>query len=449
MEKLLFKKVELWLVATLAILGLIGALLFGWAVQYKAKGGVRGGGIGVLLLDIAELPTPLIRLYNDFARTVEPFKFQFTEFSDLKRHDAAFQDDGILLVSGWNKKIGHATVYLYDLKSEKKLYEWIPPVAKILEATSYHGGDNDMQDYRAQHPYLLDDGGLLFTSAQGPLVRVDACGALVWAVDHHFHHSIERGPDGNFYVPSVLAGPEDFLNDYHPDLKSVTVEGHKVGPLRDDGFAIVSPDGKVLQEWSIKQILEDNGYWGLLYGVGEFELNRIHLNDAQPIMETDAFVQRGDVVLSARNISTVFLFRPSTGKIVWLKTGPWLNQHDVDYHGNGIYTVFGNDIVRDAGFPNGASAIHQYDQGKDETSIWMDLGVHGIAAGAGGLHTILDNGDVFVEYPHIKLSRLSRDRKRWSFVNSVDDGEVGALNWSRYFKRNDLDLSRIDQVRCN
>ncbi|MCH8857610.1 MAG: hypothetical protein IIA03_15585, partial [Proteobacteria bacterium] len=50
-----------------------------------------------------------------------------------------------------------------------------------------------------------------------------------------------------------------------------------------------------------------------------------------------------DVVLSARNISTVFLFRPSTGKIVWLKTGPWLNQHDVDYHGNGNYTIFGND----------------------------------------------------------------------------------------------------------
>lgn len=106
MEKLLFKKVELWLVAILAILGLIGALLFGWAVQYKAKGGSRGGQFGALLLDIAELPTPLIKLYNDLPRTLAPQKFEFTEFSYLKRHDAAFQDDGILLVSGWNKKVG-------------------------------------------------------------------------------------------------------------------------------------------------------------------------------------------------------------------------------------------------------------------------------------------------------------------------------------------------------
>lgn len=449
MERFLFKKIELWLVFLLVIILGIGALLFGWGVQYKAMGGLAGEPIGSFLLEIAKAPTPIIKLLNNFSRTTQPQLFPFSEFTFLKRSDPSFKDDGILLVSGRSKKYGHGTAYLYDLESEKKLFEWVPPVSDILAATSYRGDLNDTEDFRSQHPYLLEDGSLLVTSGEGPLVRFDACGKLTWAIDHHFHHSIERGPNGNFYVPSVLSEPKAYLNDHYPSLNSITVDGHKIGPLRDDGFAIVSPEGKILNEWSIKTILEENGYWGLLYGVGAFEIDRIHLNDAEPIMESDAFVQKGDVVLSARNLSTVFLFRPSTGKIVWLKTGPWINQHDVDYQGEGIFTIFGNDFVRNGAFLNGTGAIYQYDQSRDESSVRLNFDVYGIAAETGGLHTVLDNGDIFIEQPYIRLHRLNGQAKRWTFVNTVDEGEVGALFWSRYFERDALNLSWMKTLNCD
>lgn len=448
MERILFKKIELWIVLLLVIFFSISTLMFGWAVQYVAKGGSGSSQIGKLLIKIAEFPTPLIRIINDYSRSIEPQRFKFSEFSQLKKYDTSFKEDGVLLVSGWNPDIGHAIVYLYDLKAEKILHRWIPPVSDILNATSYKGGDNDRWDYKAQHPYLLDDGAILFTSGQGPLVKLDACSKLIWASDHHFHHSIERAADGNFFIPSVLASPTDFFNNSHPDIKSVTKGNYSIGPLRDDAFSIVSPDGIILKEFSITKILEDNGYTGLLYGKGPHQIDLIHLNDAEPIMANDQFVRKGDVVLSARNLSTVFLFRPSTGTIIWLKTGPWTMQHDVDYHGNGIFTIFGNNFVEQGGEMPQGTAIYKYDQGKDKISVLLELKKHNISAPVAGLHRVLKNGDVFVEHPNIKLHRVSKEKKRWSFVNSIGEGEVGALNWSRYFASDELDLTWIDIKQC-
>ena len=97
---------------------------------------------------------------------------------------------------------------------------------------------------------------------------------------------------------------------------------------------LFSGKGKIIEERSLAQILIDNGYIGLLFGT-IWQEDRIHLNDAEYIKETDGFVQRGDIMMSARNISTVLLYRPSENRIVWLKTGPFLNQHDIDYIGEG------------------------------------------------------------------------------------------------------------------
>jgi len=105
-------------------------------------------------------------------------------------------------------------------------------------------------------------------------------------------------------------------------------------------------NGKIEGEWSVSQILLDNGFLGILYGVGEYESDRIHLNSVREINFSDDFEEKGDLILSARNISSVFLYRPSSNKVIWLKTSPFLNQHDVQYLGNGEFSIFGNDNVR-------------------------------------------------------------------------------------------------------
>ena len=170
-------------------------------------------------------------------------------------------------------------------------------------------------------------------------------------------------------------------------------------------------------------------------------------------MKSDAYVRRGDLVLSVRQLSTLFLYRPSTDKIIWLQTGPWLNQHDVDYQGNGIFTVFGNDLIRGPVTEpayNGHSTIYFYDQKTGTTGIFRSLATENIYTATQGLHTVLANGDLFVEEQekHI-LYRLGRKSgTRWKYVNTLNDEEIGALHWCRYLDATPSDFPFLNQPEC-
>ena len=212
-------------------------------------------------------------------------------------------------------------------------------------------------------------------------------------------------------------------------------------------------EGEILREWSVKDILERHGYLGLLYGVGSYEMDRLHLNDVQPIWQSDEYVQAGDLVLSIRHLSTVLLYRPATDEIVWLKTGPWLNQHDVDYQGNGVYTIFGNDSLRGEASSDalrGYSTIWQYDQKTGRPSDYLPLEHVEIFARAQGVHRVLDNGDVFIDHAKSGLiHRVSADGLRWSYANGIGDDRIGSLHWSRYLTADEATFPWLRDLDCN
>ena len=443
-ERLLFRKVYVWVLIAAMLIGTILTIMFGWAVVYKSKGGERGGPIGDLLLTVATIPDPLMKLIMSPNNVFQPQIISFDQFSGFKLYDPLFVDEGTLLVSSFDSEKGVTTVYLYDIKNNERLFEWVPPVDEINANSSYSKNTNKKKNYRTQHPLLMDNGDLIFTSGEGPLVRIDKCGNLKWVVDRHFHHSIEVASSGNLFVPHVMAKPTD--------KGSVTTTNHIVAPIRDDGIAEVSPDGEIVNEWSVKGILERHGYQGLLYGVGAYQVDRIHLNDIEPILESDDYVEKGDLVLSVRHLSTVFLYRPSTDEIVWLKTGPWLNQHDVDYQGNGVFSVFGNDALEGPATKRslrGYSTIWSYDQKDGSVTAFQELEDVGIFTHTEGLHSVLSNGDIFIEEQnsHI-LHRVNGPELRWSYVNALGDGKIGALHWSRYLSLNGDQLGWIDQASC-
>ncbi len=442
-EKLFFRKLEAWVLIAALLVGIIFTIMFGGVVMYKSKGGVGGGPIGDVLLSWAKIPQPLISLALSDETVIQPQIISFDEFSDFQNYDYDFIDKGTLLVSSFNADKGVSTVYLYDIENNERLFEWVPPVAEINANSSDPDYANEKENYRTQHPLLMDNGDLIFTSGEGPLVRIDMCGNLKWVVDRHFHHSIEVASNGNLFVPHVMAKPT--VNG------SATTANHIVAPIRDDGIAEVSPDGEIVNEWSIKDILERHGYQGLLYGTGRYEKDRIHLNDIEPILASDDYVQEGDLALSLRHTSNVFLYRPSTDEIIWLKTGPWLIQHDVDYQGNGVFTIFGNDGIRARGEPSlrGYSTIWSYDHKDGSVTAFQELDDVGIFTHSEGLHSVLSNGDIFIEEQnsHI-LHRINGSKLRWSYVNTLGDGKIGALHWSRYLNLKAHQLGWTEQASC-
>ena len=441
-ERVLFARIELWIVLVLLIIAVPTVMLFGWVVQSSAKREESGGMVRDLAMAIAEAPDPFVRLVwsgKPIQSTIQPQLLTFSDFSGLKRYDAKFNDDGVLLVSAFGSDANVSTAYLYDLQNQAVLHEWVPPVEDINAVTrSFGSKENIRRNYRSQHPLLLANGDLLVTSGEGPLVRISACSELVWAIDRHFHHSIQMTSNNTVLVPIVLDNRK---------LDRVAQ------PIRNDGWAEVDLDGNILGEWSVSEILERNGYGWLLHGVGRFESDRIHLNDAEPILETDDFVQEGDVVLSARNLSTVFLYRPSTDKVIWLSTGPWLNQHDVDYLGDGQFSVFDNSIVRGVVKKHrrfGGNKIWRYDMKSGRASILRDMTDVGISTYSDGLHRVLENGDIFVEETHRGLlHRVFANGLRWSYARDGGDGVIGAPLWSRYLTKKEAQFPWLDQLNCS
>lgn len=364
------------------------------------------------------------------------------DFAGFQLRDPTFHDTGYLLISRYSKKDRQVIVELFSIANNEVLHTWVPPLTEIFKASTVESiGANTIKEYRAQHPLLLKDGGLIFTSGEGPMVRITACGDLVWVNDRHFHHSIELDHDGNIVAPIVI-------NRQMP----VTVL-----PIRDDGFAIVSLDGKIKEEYSITDMLLKNGYRALIYGIGRFETDRIHLNDAQPILKEFNGAKIGDIALSIRHLSTVFLVQPQTGKIRWLKTGPWLSQHDVNPLDDGRYSIFGNDIIRKQDesqvfVEDGISNIYVFDamDGRIALPYSQVMAEQKIATGSSGRLKILANGDAFIEESDkSRLIRISENKVRWEYVNAISPDTVGAVHWSRYISEKEIDLKWKDSLTCD
>lgn len=364
------------------------------------------------------------------------------DFAGFQLRDPGFKDTGYLLISRYSRDHMQSIVELFSLLEEKVLFTWVPDLQELFGQTPrYDETPNNMEEYRIYHPLLLEDGSLVFSSHKGPLARFDRCGRLLWSIERTFHHSKELDKDGNIVAPIVCPSNPDAL----------------VEPYRNDGYAVVTPDGKILEEVSMTDILVDNGYLTLLYGVGKFEEDRVHLNDAQPIFTSLKGARAGDIALSMRNISSAALFRPETGKIIWLKTGPWLEQHDINLLDDGRYSIFGNDSVRIEGkkkrlLNDNNSELYIYDASTDTvtTPFAEMMKKEKIGSIMEGRLRLLENGDAFIEETNgNRMLRISKDKVRWEYHNMVAPGVAGILGWSRYIPADVINLKWLEDASCN
>lgn len=453
MEKILFKKIEVWAVMALLLLWTIGALLFGWLVKAGLTNDNRLGGLEKVAIELASIPTNLKILYEN-GLTIEQGKLvqKNTQILELEnrenftQNDKNFNEDGILLISAYSKENSVSTVYLYDIRDKKILWQWVPSPEEIVEASPTLLAEKNKEKlgeihtrtlFRSQHPYLLPDGSIVLTSGEGPLAKINACGETAWVTDRHFHHTIE-GFGGNLIVPVV----------------SVQNKGNDIGKkFRDDGYAIVAQNGELLEEKSVISLLRQGGYEGLLFGQ-TYRDDVVHLNDAEPILSSDEYVKAGDIMLSARNLSTVFLYRPSEDKIIWLKTGPWLNQHDIDYLGGGKFSVFGNDMTTSGedliGRKNSNIYVYNMKDGSVSKPYETVFRENKFTSPTEGRQRVLSNGDAFFEVTSQgEMFRASPGQLRWSYRHRISDSEIGAPHWSRYFNRDEVKLDWISKMTCN
>ena len=444
----MFKKIELWIVLLLSIIGIASAILFGAVVRdyyvqpdHYRKGFIVGTVAPVANL-IASAPRTLQKWFRDVDKKSDSdLRTPNQKYAASVKSNFSFSygpganiDLGAILISRYDGDQGHAVVELFDLNRQILIHTWT--LAGIDEVLSTENVDADTRvqyaasRFLATNPILTTDGSLVFHGGGGrsPLFKADSCSRLqIIDPNAGAHHSLEAYEEG-FWFPSR----------FRP--ASVETFGESVA---DDAIAFFSSSrNQITLKRSVIDIIEKSGLDFLLYGMGEHNITNpdpIHLNDIQPVLQDGAYWKRGDVFLSSRHLSTIFLYRPSLDKIIWHKTGPWKAQHDVNIVADGVISVFDNNL-RMAGVGKtgvfGTSSVLIYDFETDEIvnpfeEAFKSLNIIVPFQGRG----TVENGYVFVEEtPAGRLSQFDENGNiLWEYVNRSKEGEVFYLAWSRLY----------------
>ena len=422
------KKVPVWLLLLFVWLALVGGLIFGWDV-WRIKTSHLGMQTKTdrLVIGLASSPALLkqsIKEINQGSLLISP-----DFYPELKgfKSEKGFVDSGYLLLATFDARRNQSAARLVRLSDQKVLHQWTPDYNAIIKAVGGQNKDWDhteVRNLRLYNPLLLPDGSLVFSTLLSPLIKIDSQSKLVWTVNGIFHHAIIPDADGNLWVPSVIK-PSPFL----PGI---------LNKFKDDALTEISPEGKVLYQRSVAQILADNGYKTLLLGMGAYERDLLHVNRIEPALNGSKYWMKGDLLVSVRNRGTVFLYRPSANKIIWLQTGPWLNQHDARFIDDHSISVFGNDMVRVFGeekLLNGHNEeyIFNFATGKTTTPFAGFFKSAGIATENEGLARVLPNGDLFAEETNKNRSlRGSANKVIWQYVDRINDHALASLSLSGY-----------------
>ena len=189
---------------------------------------------------------------------------------------------------------------------------------------------------------LLEDGDLVLNLEPPGLLRVTPCGEVVWRLPALTHHSVHRAANGHLY-----ASGQRFHDTRDPDWPRMNPE------FIEDMVVEVTPEGEIVDEISILDLLRDNGLEGLLYAGTQMNYgvevggDLTHINDVEPFADGMApgVFGPGDILVSLRNLNTVLVFQQATRRIKYLATGRTIRQHDPDFVDGNRISVYDNHAL--------------------------------------------------------------------------------------------------------
>ena len=431
----------LWL--ALAILVIFGFTILGtaWVVRLAINGNTRLTENQIkIVMALSEFPGLVRNSINEVRAyiTEDPVALLMARGIDqpnLIRRFPAAEDSGYLLLAGVDPELKRSDVRLIQISNGTVVSRWVPDWSYILKQTKQEGSSKAMQAY---HPVLLQNGDIIFNTFR-LLVRISPCSNLpIWMLDEKMNHSVELDPSGDVWVESFS---QDGFSD-NPWLRDRT---------NDDALARVSIDGKIIDKRSFVRILRDNGlevmlsapYYSDARGGRsiKWKADPLHLNEIQIAQKDSRYWQLGDLLISARNLSTVFLYRPSSGKIIWHKTGPWMSQHSADFVDNHRISVFDNHVVAevndDGAFlaPGDINRVIVYDFDTKTTyePFAALLAEARPKSKYAGRARVLPDGGLFMEDLEAgRHLRFTKNKLLWSRINDYDGKHIGAVSWSRY-----------------
>ena len=177
----MFKKIEIWVLYFVILVGFLLAVLFGAIVRHEVLGGklLRNNNLGWLgeaAIFLAELPVNTKRI-ADGPHVDNKVNDRFDNINGFKGVQNNFP--AYLLLSRYDGDLKEGVVELVNLTDFTVLHTWNPDIdmfndlVEQVDEFKYLNRDLNNKKAKLVHPKLTNDGGLLFNSS--PLRKINSC----------------------------------------------------------------------------------------------------------------------------------------------------------------------------------------------------------------------------------------------------------------------------------
>lgn len=228
------------------------------------------------------------------------------------------------------------------------MHRWQVPFSKIFPDTTHIVRRSPDALIHITAAHVFPGGELIavyeaeFDSPYGyGVARLERSGKVLWRYPANAHHALEPGPEGTIYTLvqryEPLADPSRLTHMESPALAEYIV-------------ALDEKTGEETQRIPLMEAFLDTPYEALLYtqpiDIARKKRDYLHPTSISRLDESmaAAFPQfsAGDLLVSFRNIHTLAVISPTTGKVVWASRGIWKMQSDARFLPSGDILVFDN-----------------------------------------------------------------------------------------------------------
>jgi hypothetical protein len=407
--------------------------VFAWSIFHVYSGGKMFGVLTNGIKVFAEFPTMVTNVLKELVNPerLNEANSNFEEINNLS-HDI-FALNSTFQQGQWNTR-------LTNLKNDSVLFQW------TLDEKYFYSTGRVFSHSGPRLPIILKDTSLiLFNNESFNLFRLNSNSQIIWKNnDFQFHHAINLDHAGSIWACT---------------RKRVVSVNHNVRYWDNYITKVDVETGKTLFHKSLTKIFLDNNLNYLIHGVGNMVPSNgedpYHLNEIEPVLTDGKFWKQGDLFLSLRHRSMVFLYRPSTNKIIRIIQGDFYNQHDVDIVSDSTISIFNNNI----------SSLKHYNATKDKfdsleflpnerlnqtsevllfnlsdstfSSLYPNqFAANNIYTTTQGRQKILSNGDLFVEeYMDGKIFIFNENEILLKkYVNKPQNGRLEYPHWIRIYE---------------
>jgi len=338
----------------------------------------------------------------------------------LQGYEATEKNGGVTIYkkekvySGVNLVLsGHAPEAFLMSMDGKVLHQWHFKIAPDLWPGQKEGQTEAGGYWRRAHVY--PNGDLLAIYDNVGMVKLDKNSNLLWKfADPTPHHDLDLGENGNIHV---LTSKRTEL----PDLAE--------GKVQEEFITILSPDGKMLESYSLIDLIINSPYANLInrkvVKTGGFFGHILHSNTLEifdgSLEHKSPLFKKGNILVSILMVDAIAIFNLAEQQLVWvLGSGLWKSQHQPTLLKNGNILIFDNKDSENRSQvlefdPFTQKIVWEYSREKENEFFSRTCGSNQRLANGNTLITETDMGRTF---------EVTHDKEIvWEYINPYRTGE--------------------------